>query len=181
MCKTKSIKELRDFDSFIELVNYFDSEGKCVQYLAELRWNGKPQCPYCEHDKVYELKGKYPRWKCAACREQFSVRVGTIFEDSHLPLRKWFFAMYLATAHKKGISSHQLARDIKVTQKTAWFVLHRIRLAFAPEEDESQLIGTVEVDETYVGGKEKNKHNPKHTEGTQGRSVKTKMPASGIL
>src|SRR3984885_5837162 len=129
-----SVKQLRDFDSFFELVNYFSIEQKCVEYLATLRWNGVIECPYCAHDTCYVLNGAHKRFKCAKCRKQFSVRVGTIFEDSKIELRKWFFAIFLFTAHKKGISSHQLARDLKITQKSAWFMLQRIREAFTHDE-----------------------------------------------
>lgn len=173
-----NLKNLRDFDSFFELVNYFDNEQKCIDYLALLRWNGKPECPYCAHDVVYELKGKFPRYKCAKCRKQFSVRIGTIFEDSKISLRKWFFAVYLFSAHKKGVSSHQLGRDLKITQKTAWFMLHRIRESFVDEFDKFSTES--EIDESYFGGKESNKHKNKKTEGTQGRSNKTKVPVLGI-
>jgi transposase-like protein len=175
---TNNVKQLRDFDSFFELVEYFSNEEKCVQYLATLRWNGIPECPYCAHDNCYLLTGKNKRFKCAKCRKQFSVRVGTIFEDSKIPLRKWFFATYLFTAHKKGVSSHQLARDLKITQKSAWFMLQRIREAFADEEA-GGFTGTAEADETFIGGKEINKHKSKRTKGI--KRANSKIPVLGIV
>lgn len=155
------------FSSVIELIRHFDTEAKCAEYLAKKRWNGNPTCPKCGHGSVYELKGKTKRYKCAGCREQFSVRVGTIFEASPIKLQTWFLAIYLVTAHKKGISSLQLGRDLNVTQKTAWFMLHRIRYAMGMEPSE-QLDGTVEVDETYVGGNERNKQLSKRAKGMHG-------------
>lgn len=174
-------KHLRDFDSLYDLLDYFNTEERCVDYLATLRWNDEPECPYCGHNESYVLnitnRGK--RWKCTKCHKQFSVRVGTVLEESKLPLKKWFVAIYLVTAHKKGISSHQLAKDIKVTQKTAWFILQRVRSTF--KQPENKLTATVEIDETYIGGLEKNKHKSKRTPNTQGRSIKTKTPVLGII
>lgn len=152
------------FKNLIEATQYFSDVERCNEYLVKMRWDGNITCPHCQHDKVYELKGANKRWKCAKCRKQFSATKGTIFENSPIPLQKWFVAVYLITTHKKGISSLQLGRDISVTQKTAWFMLQRIRHAYGLNET-ADLIGgegvVVEVDETYIGGKVKNMSNRK--------------------
>lgn len=120
------------------------------------------------------------RYICKDCVKHFSVTVGTIFENTKVSLRKWFMAMYLVSSHKKGVSSLQLSRDIKVTQKTAWFMLHKIRGLYG-QSDSVSLNGEVEMDEMYLGGRETNKHESKRTEGTQGRSTKTKTPIFGMV
>jgi transposase-like protein len=164
------------------LFEYFKTEQICRNYLETIRWSGKIICPYedCKHDHVHKFKdGKV--YRCAKCKKDFSVKVGTIFEDSKISLQKWFAAIYLITSHKKGISSLQLGKDLGVTQKTAWFMLHRVRHTFGLGTSEEKLGGNCEADETFIGGKEANKHKHKRTENTQGRSVKTKSAVVGII
>lgn len=170
---------MNQFNSLIEAVSYFSSEKVALKYLQETRWENGPICPHCDSEHAYRFSdGK--RFKCKACQKQFTATIGTIFESSKISLCKWYVAMYLATAHKKGISSHQLARDISVTQKTAWFMLHRIRFALGIEEA-VQIDGTVQLDETFVGGKNKNRHTDKKFSGSQGRSFQDKTPIMGML
>jgi len=139
---------------------YFTDEEKARIYLEGLRWPNGPVCPHCNavgnhyhvRPKASSKKpGRKGLWKCAKCGKQFSVTVGTVFESSHIPLHKWLLAAYLMCASKKGMSAHQLHRMLKITYKSAWFMAHRIRYAMDQKPD-SLLTGTVEVDETYVGG-----------------------------
>lgn len=170
---------LPEFKSLLDLLQRFPDEAACIAHLEQLRWNGAVVSPFDPASKVYTCAGG--RYRCKSTGKYFNVKVGTIFEDTKIPLQKWFCALYIFSSHKKGISSHQLARDISVTQKSAWFMLHRLRYAFAHPNFQRAMSGTVEVDETYVGGEEKNKHENKKTPGTQGRSTKTKKPVVGMM
>ena len=179
MCASKSIPE--HFNSLLEVFSYFSSEEVAHNYLYARRWANKLSCAHCGHDKVYCFADKR-RFKCGGCKKQFNVRKGTIYENSKIPLRTWFIATYVFISHKKGISSHQLARDLKVTQKTAWYILQRIRHQLGVDNDPNeQLEEIVEIDESFVGGKNKNRHHNKKVEKCQGRSFKDKTPILGIL
>lgn len=143
-----------------------------------IRWRNGAFCPYCGSTKIYHFGDKKTH-KCGDCRQRFSIKVGTIFEDSKIPLRKWLMAIWLLTSHKKGIASTQLARDIEVTQKTAWFMLHRLRAAATTKSFNAPLKGSVEADETFVGGKEANKHASKRQH--KGRGGVGKAIVMGII
>jgi transposase-like protein len=143
--------------TLLEAVRYFGDEAVCRDFLAGLRWPNGVRCIVCDSDRVGFLATR-SLWRCKDCRKEFSVKKGTIFEDSPIPLSKWLPAIWLYSAGKKGRSSHQLARDLGVTQKTAWFISHRIRLAMDTDSFDSPLSGEVEADETFIGGKDQNKH-----------------------
>src|SRR5450755_2006541 len=152
----------KDLNLF-ELAAHFSDEDKAREFLEAQRWPEGPICPHCgELNNAYRLqpqaskKGTHVRkgvWKCGGCREQFTVTVGTIFADSHIPLSKWLLAYHLLCSSKKGMSAHQLHRMLKVTYRSAWFMAHRIRYTMSQEPLSSKLQGIIEVDETYVGGK----------------------------
>ena len=145
---------MEEFKNLREMMAVYSDEAKCREYMEQMRWGGNPTCPFCGMNKPYKLKdGKRYRCKDSQCKRNFTVTVGTVFENSKVKLSVWMAALYLCTGHKKGVSSHQLARDLGVTQKTAWFVEHRIRLLMGDPEPDVAMDNVVEVDETYVGGK----------------------------
>lgn len=143
--------------TLLEAVRYFGDATVCRDFLAGLRWPNGVRCIVCDSDKVGFIKTR-SLWRCKECRKEFSVKKGTIFEDSPIALSKWLPAIWLYSAGKKGRSSHQLAKDLGVTQKTAWFISHRIRLAMEVEGFDRPLSGEVEADETIIGGHDQNKH-----------------------
>jgi len=162
--------------NLMDLAQQYSSPEKAREHLEKIRWPEGPICPHCGLiGEAFKLTAKPPKpkvektrkpgkrerkttvregvWKCSGCRQQFTVTVGTIFEDSHIPLNKWLMAFHLVCASKKGMSAHQLHRMLGVTYKSAWFMAHRIRYAMTQEPLSSKLTGTIEMDEVYIGGK----------------------------
>lgn len=166
--------------NLIVLAQQFSDEDSAREFLEHLRWPNGPVCPHCGSVEAYRLQAKPNSkrpvrkgvLKCKACREQFTVTVGTIFEDSHIPLNKWLMAIHLLCASKKGMSAHQLHRMLEITYKSAWFMAHRIRYAMSQPPLVDKLQGIVEADETYVGGK---------AHGKRGRGAEHKTPVFALV
>lgn len=155
--------------NLIDLFEKFGSDEKCRMYLEKLRWPGTVTCIRCQSEKISRIY-KRNQFHCDACQYQFSVTAGTIFHDSHLPLMKWFAAIYLLSEAKKGMSASQLKRTLRVSYKTAWFLCHRIREAVKFDGCEELLNGIVECDETYIGGKAKFMHESRKAKLTRGKA-----------
>jgi transposase-like protein len=177
-----------DTNNLMKIAGMTEEEAR--KMVESIRWPNGVVCPKCGSNKgAYKMQSKPGTkkpmrpglYKCKACAQKFTVTMGTIFEDSHIPLNKWLAAIYLMNASKKGMSAHQLHRMLDITYKSAWFMAHRIRYAMEQKPLTDLLKGTVEADEAYIGGKEKNKHANKRTENNQGRSTKTKTPVAVLV
>jgi transposase-like protein len=168
--------------TLIEAVTFFNETKNAIEYLASRRWPKGVVCPYCEQDQPMFLETRLI-WKCRKCRKQFSVKVGTIFEDSAISLGKWLVVTWQLVNCKNGVSSYEIAKAIGVTQKSAWFMLQRIRKAMQDDRKGGKLSGEVEVDESYIGGKARNMHKSRKlkTLGGKGGGAVGKTAVQGML
>ncbi len=176
--------------NLITLAKHFADEDSARELLESMRWKDGVVCPHCaSKDGAYKIEAKSTKgrkarkglYKCSDCRKQFTVTVGTIFESSRIPLNKWLYAIHLICSSKKGMSAHQLHRMLDITYKSAWFLAHRIRYAMTQEPLFSKLSGTVEADETYVGGKSKNMHKSVREQKIKGRGAVGKAPVVTLV
>lgn len=145
---------MRDFNTLADFLNAFNTEEACHTHFESIRFADGDFCPHCKHEKIMRFSDS-KRYRCHRCRKDFTIKTGTLFGESKISLQKWFIAIYLLTTRKKGISSIELAEQVGVSQKTAWFMDHRIREAL--KQSKGKLLGVVEVDETYLGGKHRRK------------------------
>ncbi|MYA28821.1 MAG: IS1595 family transposase [Nitrospira sp. SB0672_bin_25] len=160
--------------SILDIVKLFATEADAAKWFELVRWNGKPACPQCGTTEQLSKPAHKPfAYWCKACRQRFTVRMGTVMESSKIPLQKWAIAMYYTLTARKGISSLQLSKELKVTQKTAWFLLQRIREAC--QRDQFKLMGIVEVDEVYLGGK------PRPVPVVQAKNRNTRADKQAVL
>src|SRR5437016_5626140 len=155
--------------TLLEAIRHFSNPDTCLQFVAELRWPHGPACPDCRSQELSFLS-TLRLWKCKACKRQFSVKVGTIFEDSALGLHKWLAAIWMIANAKNGISSWEIHRAIGITQKSAWHMLHRIRLAMQTGSFD-KFQGEIEADETFIGGKARFMHKSKRERNITGRGA----------
>ncbi|MEZ4783804.1 MAG: IS1595 family transposase [Candidatus Kapaibacterium sp.] len=167
--------------TLIEAVRYYENPDVCFQSLVKIRWPDGIVCVHCKSKENHYFMKNRKVWECKDCKKQFSIKKDTIFEGSNIKLDKWFIAIWLLSNAKNGISSCELHRSIGVTQKTAWFILQRLRLAFHTGTIETKLQGIVEADETFIGGKARNMHKDKKEKKIKGRGVSGKTIVMGLL
>jgi transposase-like protein len=169
------MKTIIEFKTLTEFTDYFCDEAACVAHFTESRFRNGEHCPHCHHDKIYKCaNGK--RYQCASCKQNFTIRTKTVFGESKLPLRKWYMAIYLLATSGKGISSVPLAKQVGVTQKTGWFIDHRVRSAM--KQNKGQLFGKIEADETFIGGLSKNMHKKKREAQSRELAARVRLRCS---
>lgn len=164
--------------SMFDLQKAFPNEQACIDYLEHIIWAGTPVSPFDSESKVYKCANN--QYKCSSTGKRFNIKTGTFLENTKLPLQKWLMAIWVLNTYKKGVSSIQLSKMLGITQKSAWFMAHRIRAVFGIE-NYNELGDVVEADESFFGGKNKNRHADKKVKNSQGRSFKDKTPVLGMI